>query len=244
VWSIQVIMGIALASFLIILGLAIVWLITQRIIDLSRLISEPTGDASMSRFQLLIFTFTVAFSFFVIVASSKPAKFPDVPNGVLALLGISEGSYVVSKGIQLSNAQGVEDRPPEVKVEPATVTYTKGDKGVTAFEADVSRTDTTTVTWSIAPAIGSIKSSTGVYSPPDDASFPKSRETRVQVVATSTVNAKGEGKAEVVLINPDAPDPKPAPSAAQTPQPVVAQQPVQPAAQPVQPVQPVQPIQA
>jgi hypothetical protein len=240
VWSIQVIMGIALASFLIILGLAIVWLITQRIIDLSRLISEPTGDASMSRFQLLIFTFTVAFSFFVIVASSKPAKFPDVPNGVLALLGISAGSYVVSKGIQFSNQQGVEDRPPEVKVEPATVTYTKGDhKGVTAFEADVSRTDTTTVTWSIAPAIGSIKSSTGVYSPPDDASFPKSRETRVQVVATSTVNAKGEGKAEVVLINPEAPDPKPGASAEQEPKPVV----VQPVAQPVQPVQPVQPIQ-
>jgi hypothetical protein len=203
------IMGIALASFLIILGLALVWLITQGRIDLSRVISEPTGDASMSRLQLLIFTFTVAFSFFVIVAGSNPPKFPEVPNGVLALLGISAGSYVVSKGIQFSNPQGVEDRPPDVKVTPASASYTKGGpKGPTAFHADVSRTDTKTVTWTITPPLGTINSATGAYTPPDDAQFPAAAETRVQVVATSTVNAKGEGKAEVVLLNP-APPPQP-----------------------------------
>src|SRR6202171_1945829 len=141
--NISEIMGIALASFLIICGLAIVWMITQGKIDLSRLISEPTGDASMSRFQLLIFTFTVAFSFFVIVAGNNPPKFPEVPNGVLALLGIGAGAYAVSSGIHYSNAQGVEDRPPEVKVTPPTVSYKKGEqKSATQFEAEVSRTQT------------------------------------------------------------------------------------------------------
>jgi hypothetical protein len=231
------IMGIALASILIIFGLAIVWMITQGKIDLSRLISEPTGDASMSRFQLLIFTFTVAFSFFVIVAGNSPLKFPDVPNGVLALLGISAGSYAVSKGIQFSNAQGVEDRPPEVKVTPPTVSYKKGDhKAGTPFHAEVSRTQTKTVDWSITPMIGTIDASTGVYTPPADANFPAAAETRVQVVATSTINAKGEGKAEIVLMNPPGP-------AAQMIARDVQPPPIAHPAQPVQPAQPVAPVE-
>jgi hypothetical protein len=234
--NIPQIMGIALASFLIILGLAIVWMITQGKIDLSRVISEPTGDASMSRLQLLIFTFTVAFSFFVIVAGNKPPRFPDVPNGVLALLGISAGSYIVSKGIQFSNAQGVEDRPPDVKVDPPTVSYSKGGhKANTTFQAEVSRTATKTVTWSIAPQIGSIDPATGVYAPPDDARFPTAAETRVQLVATSTVNPKGQGKAEVVLLNPPHP-----PGQGQGQAPLVAQ-PGPPPAPPAHPVEPVQP---
>ncbi|MDP8979294.1 MAG: hypothetical protein M3O35_01740 [Acidobacteriota bacterium] len=233
--GISEIMGISLASFLIILGLAIVWMIVQGKIDLTRLISEPTGDASMSRLQLLIFTFTVAFSFFVIVAGNSPPKFPEVPNGVLALLGISAGAYTVSKGIQFSNAQGVEDRPPDVKVTPATVTYKKGEqRAATQFHADVSRTQTKTVEWSITPSIGSIDASTGVYTPPADASFPIAAETRIQVVATSTINAKGEGKAEIVLTNPPM----------NPPQPVTQHVPEQPRqdAPPVAAVQPVEPV--
>ena len=77
-------------------------------IDLRRLISEPTGDASMSRFQLLIFTFVVAFGFFLVMVSGDKPAFPAaIPSSVLALLGISASSYLVSKGIQFSSDQGV-----------------------------------------------------------------------------------------------------------------------------------------
>jgi hypothetical protein len=69
-------------------------------IDLSLLIAEDGGGASMSRFQLLIFTFVIALSFFLIVTCE--CKFPDVPANVLALLGISATTYGVSKGIQAS----------------------------------------------------------------------------------------------------------------------------------------------
>src|SRR5205814_4947142 len=66
-------------------------------IDLRRLISEPTGDASMSRFQFLIFTFVIAASLLVVIL--QKGDFPTtIPAGVFALLGISAGSYVVSKG--------------------------------------------------------------------------------------------------------------------------------------------------
>lgn len=67
-------------------------------IDLSTLLSED-GKASMSRFQLLIFTFVIALSLFLMVAENG-AKFPDIPANVLALLGISASTYAVSKGIQ------------------------------------------------------------------------------------------------------------------------------------------------
>lgn len=84
---------------------------------LDKLLSEKDGSgASMSRFQLFVFTFVIALSFFLIVIShakmaqangntSHPdapnsAQFPEVPGGVLALLGISASSYTVSKAIQ------------------------------------------------------------------------------------------------------------------------------------------------
>ena len=69
-------------------------------INLSKLISEQDGTASMSRFQLLIFTFVIALSLLLLVASES--KFPAIPNEVLILLGISASTYGVSKGIQKS----------------------------------------------------------------------------------------------------------------------------------------------
>jgi hypothetical protein len=69
-------------------------------IDLSKLLAEDGGGASMSRFQLLIFTFVIGLSFFLIVICD--CKFPEVPANVLALLGISATTYGVSKGIQAS----------------------------------------------------------------------------------------------------------------------------------------------
>src|ERR1044072_8835154 len=96
-------------GFLGLIGIAILYYVFTGRIDLSGLISEPSGEASMSRFQLLVFTFVIAASLFLIIASATPSpKFPDViPNGILVLLGISASSYLVSKGIQQSSPEGL-----------------------------------------------------------------------------------------------------------------------------------------
>jgi hypothetical protein len=78
-------------------------------IDLKHLINDEQGHASLARFQFLIFTFVIAMSLFLIIASKTPADYPEhIPNQILALLGISGGSYVVSKGIQSSRDQGLK----------------------------------------------------------------------------------------------------------------------------------------
>jgi len=85
-------------------------------IDISQLLEEKGSDgggASMSRFQLLIFTFVVAISLLLIVVNNH--DFPkDIPAGVLTLLGISASTYAVSKGIQMGadNGNGGNGGPP------------------------------------------------------------------------------------------------------------------------------------
>ncbi len=84
--------GYVICGLVAILGFVVIWLILTSRIDLSHLLSEKDGSgASMSRFQLLIFIF---------VSYDHLPVLPDVPNGVLALLGISASSYAVSKAIQ------------------------------------------------------------------------------------------------------------------------------------------------
>ena len=91
------------AVFFGLLAATILGLIWKGRINLALLISEKDGAASMSRFQMMVFTFVVAISLYLIVVSD-PATFPDIPAGVLGLLGISTGTYAVSKGIQMSAA--------------------------------------------------------------------------------------------------------------------------------------------
>jgi len=106
--SLEMVIGYLVCGVVGLFALAILWLILKGEINLDLLISEKTGEASMSRFQLLIFTFVIGLSFFLIVVANSglhagPAAktgLPDVPGGVLALLGISATSYTVSKAIQ------------------------------------------------------------------------------------------------------------------------------------------------
>ena len=99
------------------LGLVIAWILTVFIgllalmilvkiwkgdIDLNYLISDENGWASLSRFQFLVFTFVVAMSLFYLVVANTPPQYPVIPKEILALLGISGGSFVMSKGIQNS----------------------------------------------------------------------------------------------------------------------------------------------
>lgn len=79
-------------------------------IDISTLLTESGGGASMSRFQLLIFTFVIALSLLLIVVNNKNT-FPDIPANVLLLLGISATTYGVSKGIQASSDTGLKGKP-------------------------------------------------------------------------------------------------------------------------------------
>ncbi len=84
--------GYVICGLVAILGFVVIWLILTSRIDLSHLLSEKDGSgASMSRFQLLIFIFVIALSFFlVVIANIKilQAKgsydhlpvLPDVPN--------------------------------------------------------------------------------------------------------------------------------------------------------------------
>jgi len=98
-YQLPMIVGVALV--LIILGLAavVLWLVFTGKIDLAGLIAEPgpDGKASLSRFQFLLFTFVVAGVFLLLCIES--GTFVEIPPSVLGLIGISGGSYVISKGI-------------------------------------------------------------------------------------------------------------------------------------------------
>lgn len=111
--SLELVLGYLVCVVVGLFALLILWRIANGKINLDLLISEKTGEASMSRFQLLIFTFVIGLSFFLIVVSNaktvetatNPAHpsgpvLPEVPGGVLGLLGISASSYTVSKAIQ------------------------------------------------------------------------------------------------------------------------------------------------
>jgi hypothetical protein len=77
-------------------------------IDLSQLLGEHGSGASMSRFQLLIFTLVIGLSFVIVVSSQN--AIPDVSTSVLLLLGISGSTYAVGKGIQASTSKGLEPK--------------------------------------------------------------------------------------------------------------------------------------
>lgn len=74
-------------------------------INLSTLLKEANGDASMSRFQLLIFTLVVAVGLYLFMLNHL--ALPDVPQSILTLLGISASTYAAGKGISFSRAEGV-----------------------------------------------------------------------------------------------------------------------------------------
>ena len=90
--------GLVIVLFMAVLAGTIILRIIQgpgKGIDLSKLLSEKDGDASMSRFQLLVFTFVIAMG--VLVCVLKTGKFPALGTDILGLIGISAGSYVGAK---------------------------------------------------------------------------------------------------------------------------------------------------
>lgn len=102
--------GYALLILVFLYGIVILGKMASGDIDLRYLLGESGGGASISRFQLLIFTFVIGLSFFFVVAATR--TIPDVPGDVLALLGISATTYGVSKGIQASSGLPSKAPPP------------------------------------------------------------------------------------------------------------------------------------
>lgn len=113
--NLSLIIGWIIAAFIAVLEATIVVFIWQNKINISKLISDEKGDASLSRFQFLIFTFVVSMSLFYLIVSLSPPKFPEIPIEILGLLGISGGTYAIAKGIQASRDTGIKEA--EVKQE-------------------------------------------------------------------------------------------------------------------------------
>jgi hypothetical protein len=113
--------GYVVLALIGLIGAVLVWKMWSGTINLARLISEQDGTASMSRFQLLIFTFVIATSLLLLVVGSlgtDKAGFPALDPSILGLLGISGASYVVSKGIQ-KNFETNTQNPQAPAVPPA-----------------------------------------------------------------------------------------------------------------------------
>jgi hypothetical protein len=109
--DLQLTIGYGLLIIVFFLGFVILADIFTGRIDLSQLLAEQGGGASMSRFQLLVFTFVIGLSFFLIVAGT--GKFPSpIPPEVMTLLGISATTYGVSKGIQAAGGLPGKGTPP------------------------------------------------------------------------------------------------------------------------------------
>jgi hypothetical protein len=90
---------------IILLGFAalVLWKIFRNEISITGLLAEPLDPgnpaggvkASLSRFQFLVFTFVIAGLYLLL--SIEAGTFVDIPGNALLLLGISSGSYVISK---------------------------------------------------------------------------------------------------------------------------------------------------
>jgi hypothetical protein len=106
---------------IILLGFAalVLWKMFSDADALKGLISEPAGPsdidgpkASLSRFQFLIFTFVIAGLYLLLCIEA--GTLIEIPGNVLALLGISGGTYVVSKTVSAS-----ERKPPAAGAQKA-----------------------------------------------------------------------------------------------------------------------------
>lgn len=94
---------------IILLGFAalVLWKLFSTSDALTGLLSEPQAPndtsppkASLSRFQFLIFTFVIAGLYLLLCIEA--GTLIEIPGNVLALLGISGGTYVVSKTVSSS----------------------------------------------------------------------------------------------------------------------------------------------
>ena len=111
--ALMLLVGAELATLLFSFGLVVLHAIVTDQIRLDSILNEQTGEASVSRFQLLIFTFTIALTLVYLTLCGN-GQFPAIPKEVLILLGISATTYGVGKGLQL----GLGSNPPSGPAPP------------------------------------------------------------------------------------------------------------------------------
>ncbi|HTB14965.1 MAG TPA: hypothetical protein VK752_25510 [Bryobacteraceae bacterium] len=194
-WVLVVFVGLLCLTFLI-----KVW---TNEINISRVISEPNGDASLSRLQFLIFTVVISMSLFLVIMENQPQPaFPVIPDQIMVLLGISGSSYLVSKGIQFSNPAGVSRPALQLSATPAHVT---APSATVVLSLSVPSTSAgtpvpTSIRWSLdEPALGSIASAgsgTATYTAP--ASLPAA-PTKVKVRAQADGSGFDDGTVDITL---------------------------------------------
>jgi archaellum biogenesis protein FlaJ (TadC family) len=112
--------------FILIMGLLCLMLLIKmwrNEINLSSLLEEANGQASMSRFQLLVFTLVVAVGLFLYILYTH--TLPQIPHSILILLGISSSTYAVGKGISFSRPEGVLRQPGTMTSPPPTSDHTQ-----------------------------------------------------------------------------------------------------------------------
>ena len=115
------VMGWTVTILIAAFAVAIIYKMIKGDINLMYLIAGADGDASLSRFQFLIFTFVIALGLFLIILSTNPPAFPTaIPGGILALLGISGGSYVTSKAVDANATKPQVIVPPSPAPAPQT----------------------------------------------------------------------------------------------------------------------------
>jgi hypothetical protein len=118
-------------AFMVIMGLLCIMLLIKmwrNEINLCSLLEEANGQASMSRFQLLIFTLVVAVGLFLYILHTM--TLPEIPNSILILLGISASTYATGKAISFSRIEGVTKQTPRVAQPPPVVPPAGGGDGV------------------------------------------------------------------------------------------------------------------
>ena len=106
----------AVALFVAGLEAIILYQIATDKMKLLYLISNDDGDASLSRFQFLIFTFVIGAGFLYLTV--KGSTFPVVDEGVLMLLGISGASYALGKTLDKAVPPNVPESTTTVTVNP------------------------------------------------------------------------------------------------------------------------------
>jgi hypothetical protein len=105
----------------------ILYQIATNKIDLHQLIATDAGNASLSRFQFLLFTFILGAG--LLHLTLKGSGFRAVDDEILMLLGISGASYAIGKSL---------DKPT-----PRTVTTTTAASSDPSSTAVVSKTTQT-----------------------------------------------------------------------------------------------------
>ena len=139
----QLVCGYGVCLFMALLAGTLLIFIWMGRINLYGRVSEANGAASMSRFQLLIFTLVVAISLFILV--EKGGRFPEIPDGVLTLLGISASTYAVGKGISYSREEGVTTPEERAMARATGKAVSDTGAGVVSTPAGVASTGATDV---------------------------------------------------------------------------------------------------